>query len=145
MYAVALMRDEASPLDDEVAADHDIYGGMRGHYDVPPAVVDLFEWHAMLDRNNDHGFFALQVFRHVPVVDDERARRLIGALRQIIDLHDAFRWGVRQHYACHRPDDRVKLVDAVVDLWKRPGNSLAEPDRIATDSASVSAAVANGV
>ena len=126
LYAVALMRDEGSPLD--ALAPHDIYEGMRRHYDIPKAVVDRFEWHANLDRENDHGFFPERIFRHVPVIEEARIERLISALRQIIDLHDAFRAGVLDYYARHTVETRCAMPSRELQAWKQgrdvPANAL---------------------
>jgi hypothetical protein len=121
LYAVALMRDEGSPLD--ALAPHDIYDGMRRHYDIPKAVVDRFEWHANLDRENDHGFFPERIFRHVPVIEEQRIERLISALRQIIDLHDAFRAGVLDYYSRHTVESRCAAPARELQAWKL-GRSL---------------------
>ncbi|MEV6978294.1 hypothetical protein, partial [Kitasatospora sp. NPDC093806] len=81
MYAVALMRDEGSPLDAVNPPETDVYAAMKTHYEVPEKVVDRFEWHANLDTDNDHGFFPERVFAQVQVVDDARYARLTKAAR----------------------------------------------------------------
>lgn len=128
MYAVALMRDEMSPLDGPVRIEEDIYAGMRKHYDVPVEVIDRFEWHALLDQHNDHGFFAERIFQHVPLIDQERAVRLIGTLRQIVELHEAFRWGVQHYYAEQVTDSRCRLAESVTESW-RSANATTVPER----------------
>jgi hypothetical protein len=109
LYATALMRDESSPLDAEIPAELDVYRGMAEHYDIPPGIVERYRWHANLDRECDHGFFAERIFACVPVISADRLSTVISALRQIIDLHEAFRWGVWSYYSRHDVATRTDL------------------------------------
>jgi hypothetical protein len=129
LYAVALMRDEGTPLDAPPAFD--VYEGMRRHYDVPESVVERFEWHANLDRQNDHGFFAERIFSQFPILDNARVERLIGTLRDIVDLHDAFRAGVYRYYSRHDIQTRCGLSSHVLSDWSRAKAGLANAARSA--------------
>ena len=88
-------------LDAEVPPDRDIALGMERCYDVPESVVKFFRWHAEFDRDEGHGFFPEEVFREFPVIDRARARRIVGALRLIIDLYDSFYDGILRYYGAH--------------------------------------------
>jgi hypothetical protein len=109
LYATALMRDESSPLDADIEPEKNIYLGMKKYYDVPPIVVRKYEWHANLDRQNDHGFFPEKIFSLFPIIDKVRARNIISSLRQIIDLHDLFRWNIYSYYQNNEVYDRIEL------------------------------------
>jgi hypothetical protein len=109
LYATALMRDESSQLDAEVPDQKNIYKGMRLHYDVPREVVDRFEWHANLDRNCDHGFFPERIFSQYEVISRTHARMLMLAMKQIIELHELFRWNVFAYYKEHDVSSRLNL------------------------------------
>lgn len=109
LYATALMRDEASPLDAEVKPEEDIYLGMEKHYNVPSIIIEKYRWHANLDRKNDHGFFPEKIFSLYSVIDKVRARTLVSALKQIIDLHNLFRWNVYAYYKDHSVESRIEL------------------------------------
>ncbi len=110
LYATALMRDEGSPLDAEILDSDNPYHGMRLH-DVPNDIVDKFEWHAFLDRRNDHGFFPLEIFSEFDVISRSRARSLISALRQIVELHDLFRTNIEHYYGANAVDSRLRLYE----------------------------------
>jgi hypothetical protein len=107
LYATALMRDEATRLDQDIPDDENIYRGMRLHYEVPAEVVNKFEWHANLDRNCEHGFFPEKIFSQYEVIPRTKARLLISALKQIIELHDLFKWNVSAYY--HQYDITSRL------------------------------------
>lgn len=112
LYATALMRDESSRLDPEITEDEDIYRGMRLHYDVPSKVVDKFDWHANLDRNCEHGFFPEKIFSQYEVIPRAQARLLISALKQIVELHELFRWNVSAYYGQYDVASRLGLHEA---------------------------------
>jgi hypothetical protein len=113
LYATALMRDESSRLDLDIPDDENIYRGMRLHYEVPAEVVDKFEWHANLDRNCEHGFFPEKVFSQYEVISRSRARLLTSALKQIIELHDLFKWNVSAYYCEHDVASRLGLYETL--------------------------------
>lgn len=111
LYATALMRDESSRLDAEIPQEEDIYRGMRLYYEVPAAVVDKFEWHANLDRTCDHGFFPESVFSKYRAISQPRARLLVSALKQIIELHDLFKWNIASFYSAQGVSDRFAICE----------------------------------
>ncbi|MFG6459713.1 hypothetical protein [Roseateles sp. BYS96W] len=106
-YAVALMRDESTPLDPAPAPETDPYAGLRTHYQVPAPVVDIFEWHAHLDRDCEHGFFPLEIFRQQRWID----RRTVQALRQrllsLFETHAMWRRELANYFATHSVHERV--------------------------------------
>lgn len=111
LYAVALMRDESSPLDEEM--EFDPYAGARCYYDVPSRVVDAFEWHANLDRSNDHGFFPEKIFACFPEIDSWTLRKLTSALREIVDLHDLLHWNILEYYSKFDVEARIAAAEAI--------------------------------
>jgi|ERR1043165_7795976 hypothetical protein len=119
LYAAALIRDEASALDADIPESEDIYAGLEGHYDVPAAVVERYRWHANLDRENEHGFFPEKIFACFPVIDAARAEAIGSALRQIIDLHEAFRWGVVTYYREQTVEERIRHPDLIREVSLR--------------------------
>ena len=112
-YAVALMRDESSALDAEIQKDEDIFVGMKTHYQVPKQVYKVYEWHTNLDRNNNHGFFPELIFAEYEYIDQFYAKRLISALKQIIELHQQFRWSVYHYYSEHPVETRFEPYKAL--------------------------------
>jgi hypothetical protein len=108
LYAVALMRDESSCLDSEIEKEDDIYYGMKTYYDIPKQVPKVYEWHANLDRNNEHVFFPELVFSEYEYIDKFYAKRLISALKQIIELHQLFRWNIYNYYSEHSVETRFE-------------------------------------
>ncbi|MBS0186135.1 MAG: hypothetical protein JSS34_07340 [Proteobacteria bacterium] len=114
LYAVALMRDESCALDADIKEEEDIYKGMRlPNYNIPKQVIKVYEWHTNLDRNNNHGFFPELIFSEYGYIDQEYARRLISALKQIIELHQLFRWNVYNYYSQHAVETRFEAYKSI--------------------------------
>ncbi|MGC4853338.1 hypothetical protein ACLQ24_08035 [Micromonospora sp. DT4] len=105
-YAVALMRDEGSPLDANVTEADDVYLGMERHYDAPAPTVERFRWHANLDVELGHGSFPLEVFAQFPVIDHRRYAQLTKVARSIVELYDAVQDAVLKYYSAHDVSSR---------------------------------------
>jgi hypothetical protein len=112
LYATALMRDESTKLDQDIPDNENIYRGMRLFYEVPTEVVDKFEWHANLDRNCEHGFFPEKVFAEYKVISRRHARLLISAMKQIVELHDLFKWNISAYYSQRDVNSRLAGYEA---------------------------------
>lgn len=106
-YAVALMRDESTPLDPSLQKVADPYHGLRMHYTVPARVVDIFEWHTNLDRDCDHGFFPLEIFRSFSHLDRATISALRGKMTSLFEVHAMWRRNLLEYYNDHSVLNRV--------------------------------------
>lgn len=110
-YAVALMHDESSPLDPPASANTDPYTGMRLHYEVPDEVIDIYAWHANLDRDCDHGIFPLEIFRHLGPVHRSALAPLRARMQTLFETHAMWRRQLLAYYSGHCVADRFLATD----------------------------------
>ncbi len=98
-YAVALMRDESLPIDPRSDYDAMLYESLRNHYNIPKNVVDIFEWHANLDRDTSHGSVPESVFSLTPVVAQNSMTSLKASLRSMFEMHGLLRKDILETYS----------------------------------------------
>ncbi len=106
-YAVALMHDESSPLDPLLSPEDDHYAGLSRHFRIPSNVVDVFRWHANLDRENSHGFFPLEIFRAVGRVEASLLAVLRRELYTLFETRALWRHEIAEFYATASIRDRI--------------------------------------
>lgn len=106
-YAVALMHDESTLLDPMLTKDSDPYAGLRKYYQVPAPVVDIFEWHAHLDRGCEHGFFPLEIFRRFRWVETRTVDLLRQRMLSLFETHALWRRELVNYFSTYSLAERI--------------------------------------
>ncbi len=98
-YATALIHDEGVSYDAYDPGDC-MYNFVENNYEnIPAEVPRVFLWHANLDRNCEHGYFPLNIFKCYERISESTLVVLKKIMVMLIELQGIFRKDICDYYS----------------------------------------------